>query len=275
MPKDIVVHLTGSDEDAVRLAYAEAIAREFEGHLTGVLQHILPQVIAAPDASFAGFIETAYAESRQRADAVQDRLAAQLAKLAVPHDLRRIEGFPGTIGGALAAEARLADLFVGTRPYGDPHGQERIEEAVLFHSGRACLFVPPGGTPPARYGTIMIAWKDSREAARAVSEALPFLRRASRVFVTVVEEDGASEELGQAVGTDIGRHLSRHGITAEIRPVSGWSSPAEALLNEARLGSADLIVMGGYGHSRFRQWLLGGVTRHMLTHADIPILTAH
>jgi len=147
---------------------------------------------------------------------------------------------------------------------------------VLFKSGRGCLFVPPQEKPKtSTYDTIFVGWKPTPEAARAVAESLPFLRKASQVVVGIVEEDGAGEQFGIESGADIGRYLSRHDVSAEIRKISGWTYAGEALLNEAQQTGADLIVMGGYGHSRFAEWVLGGATRHILSNAPIPVLTAH
>jgi nucleotide-binding universal stress UspA family protein len=136
------------------------------------------------------------------------------------------------------------------------------------------MFVPPA-SKPGKFETIFVAWKNTREAARAVAEAMPFLQRASQVIVGLVEEEGASEQFGIEPGADIGRYLSRHGVAAEIRPINGWVYAGEALLNEAQRTGAQMIVMGGYGHSRFREWVLGGATRHLLTHAGVPVLMAH
>jgi nucleotide-binding universal stress UspA family protein len=85
----------------------------------------------------------------------------------------------------------------------------------------------------------------------------------------------APEQEGHEPGADIARHLDRHGVRVEIRHVTGWSDPAEALLNETQKAAADLIVMGGYGHSRFREWILGGMTRDVLSLANVPVLLAH
>lgn len=275
MIKDIAVHLTGSDEDKVRLAYAGAIADRFGSHVTGLQVHVLPELIATTDPSGSAFLQDLLEQSHAEAQAASDRLTVALDGLAAPHELRRLDVYPTTVGSDLAAEAQTMDLFVGTRPYGDPAHRERIEETVLFQSGRGCLFVPPGGSPPAAYDTVFLAWKPSRESARAVAEAMPFLKAARQVVVGLVEEDGAPEQFGEEPGGDIGRHLSRHGISAEIRTISGWVYVGEALLNEAERVGADLIVMGGYGHSRFREWALGGATRHVLSHAKVPVLIAH
>lgn len=276
MIKDLVVHLTGSDEDRVRLAYAERIARQFNAHVTGLFVHLLPEIFAmAEPLAAASVFDDLLAESKKRADAVTDRLNEQMSSLGIESDLRRLDVYPGSAGTALAAATHTADLFLGTRPYGDPTDSRHVEEAVLFQSGRACLFLPPGGIPPARFGTILLAWNDSRESARAVAEALPFLQQASEVIVGLVEEDGASEQFRIEAGADIGRHLSRHGVSAEIRKIGGWSQAGAAILNEAELSGAHMLVMGGYGHSRFREFVMGGATRHILSSASIPVLMAH
>jgi nucleotide-binding universal stress UspA family protein len=276
MIRDIAVQLTGSSEDEVRLTYAEPVARTFDAHITGLQVHALPEVIAIADvAVIASAMDELLAQSEQRAVAITQKLEARMIRLEPEYDLRRIDANPGAIGHALAAAVRNTDLFVGTRPYGDPTGQQFVEEQVLFESGRGCLFVPPKGTPPKQYGTILVAWKESREAARAVAEALPFLMQARQVMVALVEEQGSGEQHRIEAGADIGRYLSRHGVSAEIRKIGGWSSAGEALLHEATATGADMIVMGGYGHSRFREFVLGGATRHVLTHATVPVLMAH
>ena len=275
MIKDIVVHLTGSTEDSVRLAYAEPIAEVFDAHLTGLQVHTLPELIAITDPSGSAYLQTLLAESHERAQQVTDALKERFSSMVVARDLRRLDVYPGTAGNDLAFEARTADLFIGTRPYGDPTREQRVEEAVLFRSGRGCLFLPPGGTAPRRYERILIGWKNTREAARAVAEAIPFLQRASEVIVALVEEEGASEQFGAEPGADIGRHLSRHGITAEVRPINGWTDAGEAILNEVKMAASQMLVIGGYGHSRFREWIMGGVTRKALEEATVPVLTAH
>jgi len=196
MIKDIVVHLTGSEEDQFRIAYAGAIAQSFDAHLTGLQVNLLPELVAVADPAASSYLQTLLTEAGVRARQMAETADQRLGALGVPHEVRPVDVYPNSVGHTLASEARTADLFVGTRPYGDPTGQERVEEAVLFRSGRGCLFVPPGGTPPAGYDTILVAWKNTREAARALAEAMPFLRRASQVIVAIVEEEGASEQYG-------------------------------------------------------------------------------
>ncbi|KQW75586.1 hypothetical protein ASC89_21840 [Devosia sp. Root413D1] len=275
MIKDIVVHLTGSPEDAVRLSFAQTVAQSLEARVTGLQVHALPDVIAITDPSGSAFLQALLGESSKAADKVTAALRPQIAKLGEFTELRRLDVFPGQVGGALAAEARTSDLFIGTRPYGDPARQQYIEEAVLFSSGRGCIFVPPNAKLSGKIDAVFVAWKNTREAARAVAEAIPFLQRAKLVVIGLVEEGGASERFGDQPGADIGRYLSRHGVLGEVRMVNGWSDAGSAILNEAKAIQADLIVMGGYGHSRLREWMLGGATRKVLLNSEVPVLMAH
>lgn len=273
MIKDIAVHLTGSAEDAVRLHYADDLARAVGAHVTGLYAHVLPDIISYTDPSGSAFLRELIEQSDKEANLVASRLAEQLAALDAQTELRRLDVFPGEVGKALAGEARMADLFIGTRPYGNPVRPARIEEAVLFESGRPCLFLPPQAVLDARMSTVLVAWKNTREAARAVAEAMPILERATTVVVVMVSDGDGT--LGGEPGAEIGRYLSRHGIKAEIRTASGVPDIATALLREAHAQAADLIVMGGYGHSRLRELVLGGATRDVLANAPIPVLMAH
>lgn len=266
--KDIVVHLTGSEEDEVRLAYAETMGERFEAHLTGLYVHMMPELVGTYLGGTVAMDEL-FEASNARATETLRRLAGRFERLRLPHEVRRLDVLSGTAGQALTAEARTADVFVATRPYGDPADEVHMETAVLFGSGRACLFVPPKGEAKG-FGTILVAWNGSREAARAVAEAMPILKQASQVIVAVVREGE-----GAAFGGDIARHLSRHGISAVISTVDAApDGPGKTLLNEVRRVGANLLVMGGYGHSRFLEWVLGGTTRHVLAHADVAVFMA-
>lgn len=269
MIKDIVVHLSGSEEDEVRLAYAETISECFDAHLAGLYVHLLPEMVGADAVTMVG-MDAWYEQSNTEAEVDFKRLKQRFERLRMPHDVRRLDVLSGTAGPAIANRARLADLFVTTRPYGDPSHQGHAVVSVLFGSGRACFFVPPKGSPAKDFKTLVVAWDGSREAARAVAEAMPFLRRASQVMIVTVLQGDDDE-----TGGDIARHLSRHGISAVISRVdAGIDGAGGALLTEVQRVGANLLVMGGYGHSRLREWILGGVTRHVLTHSHVPVLMA-
>jgi nucleotide-binding universal stress UspA family protein len=148
-------------------------------------------------------------------------------------------------------------------------------ESVLFESGHGVYLIPPGLTARDAIRTIVVGWVDAREAARAVAEAIPFFRAATTVHVVSVKEH-ASETAALASLSDIATHLARHGVATSIRVAPVLErSVAGALLDQAHHVSADLIVTGAYGHSRFREWLMGGATRELLERSSIPLLMAH
>ncbi|WP_299347966.1 universal stress protein [uncultured Maritalea sp.] len=277
MIKDILVYLDGSKEDEVRLSYAVPIAEQHEAVLTGLLCVEIPDVISAGDGVFS--VGKVAAELQAQADEYGDKAEAALketfSKLDVRCELRRIDTVGAQMGAAIADEARVADVFVATRPYGHFSEQPELMEKILFSSGRACLFVPPAIPAKEPLSDIVVGWRNSRETARAVADAIPFLQKAKKVTLAMVHEADSNEELRIEPGADMARHLDRHGVNVELRNISGWDNAGEALLNEIERTDANMFVIGGYGHSRFREWVLGGVTRDVLTKAEVPVLIAH
>jgi nucleotide-binding universal stress UspA family protein len=276
MIRDIAVYLNGSQQDRGRIEYASELARVFDAHLTGLAENLLIEMPVAFDGVTAVAIpETVIEEADARSRKRMKELTGALEKTGLRHELRRVDAYLGGMPAAMSRMVRLSDLFVGTLPLNGSSGLRDVVEAVMFGSGRGCFLVPPDGEPRKTYDRVLVAWKDTRESARALSEGLPFLHRAKEVTVAIVEEGGAGEQMGEDVGADVGRYLSRHNLKVEIRKINGWESVSDALLNEAKNVQADLIVLGGYGHSRFREWALGGVTDDLLTSATIPLLMAH
>jgi len=162
--KDIAVHLTGSPEDATRLAHAAGVARVFDAHVTGLQLHELPELLAITDPSGSEFLRQLIEQSNQRAQAVGAVIERQCDELGLRNELRRLDAYPGRAGQVLAAAARQSDLFLGTRPYGDPGKAEWIEETVMFESGRPCLFIPPGYPAGAEFRNIL--WPGRTRARR-------------------------------------------------------------------------------------------------------------
>ena len=278
MIKDIMVHLDGSPEDEIRLEYGQAIAAIDRAHLIGVFTNPLPDLsIAMPfDGGAAAVVQVVSdleEQARREGDATAKRLTERLTGLQAPSELRRFDETPGAMPIRIAEQARYADLFVTTRPYGA--GEEpvwlELVEAVLFGSGRGLMIVPPGRHRQGPVRTVLVAWNGSREASRAVSEGLGFIEKATRVVVLMI-----GPQTGAEAGSEIRAHLDRHGITPEIIfAESEGRRVADIVLEEARSVSADLIVMGGYGHTRLREQIFGGATLDMLTISDRPVLLAH
>jgi nucleotide-binding universal stress UspA family protein len=275
MIKDVMVHLDGTAADEVRLAAGNDIADVFHSHIVGLFLNVLPVLIVPEDG--IGSMQSAELlnQARTAGDKVEEKLSQRLTRLQKPVELRRFDILNDTAGDVAAREARTADAFVALRPNGASRGAEELVEGVLFGSGRHVWLLPTRKPAKAAFDRILVAWNGSRESARALAEALPYLHKAKEAVVVVIDETSATE--GQAiVGKDAINHLRHHGITAVLhRAIVRDNDIAATLIAEARRLKSDLIVMGGYGHSRLREWLLGGATYKLLHKSPVPLLIAH
>ena len=185
-------------------------------------------------------------------------------------------GAPLDPAAAVRLSARYADLVVAGQPEAEDEGELRgLADELTLSAGRPVLFVPYAGKFEKVGERVLVAWDGGREAARAVSDALPFLQRAKAVEVAVFDPERSSRH-GQEPGADIGLYLSRHGIKVQVARQSGAGFDVGAqILSRAADTSADLIVMGGYGHARVRELVLGGVTRSLLQAMTVPVLMSH
>jgi nucleotide-binding universal stress UspA family protein len=275
MIKDVMVHLDGTAADEVRLAAGNDIADVFHSHIVGLFLNVLPVLIVPEDG--IGSMQSAELlnQARTAGDKVEEKLSQRLTRLQKLVELRRFDILNDTAGDVAAREARTADAFVALRPNGASRGAEELVEGVLFGSGRHVWLLPTRKSAKAAFDRILVAWNGSRESARALAEALPYLHKAKEAVVVVIDETSATE--GQAiVGKDAINHLRHHGITAVLhRAIVRDNDIAATLIAEARRLKSDLIVMGGYGHSRLREWLLGGATYKLLHKSPVPLLIAH
>jgi len=277
MTKDIMVHLDGSAEDEIRLEYGQALAASDQAHLIGIFTNLLPDLtFPMPMDGGAAAIQVLAdldEHARQDGDVTEKRLTERLASLRVSHEFRRLDGTYGALCAKVTDMARCADLFIATRPHREPDTPDwpDLAEAVLFGSGRALLLVPPGYHRRGPVRTVLVAWNGSREAARALREGLGFIEQAARAVILVVDPPGNTEPW-----REVEHHLVRHGVVAEvISAESGNRGIGDVILDEANRLSADLIVMGGYGHARLREQVFGGTTRDVLHAAATPLLIAH
>jgi nucleotide-binding universal stress UspA family protein len=200
----------------------------------------------------------------------------RLQRESIPGEWRLVEGRAAT---AVGLHARYSDLAIlGQQDPEDKRitGWTGVLEHALLSSGRPILVVPHAGRFTGIGRRVLIGWDAGREAARAVHDALPLLQDAEAVTVLAIDPRRRNDGQDGLPAADISHHLARHGlpVTAQETTSNGLT-PADILLNYAADLGSDLIVIGGYGHSRLREIVLGGVTRALLQHATVPVLVSH
>lgn len=293
MIKTVLVAATANAaRDAAAFAAALAIARSFGAHIDALHVRFDPASMAMVMASdvgtgavTVGLLDRLEQDAQQREAAAHDLFAHFCATAGIAQTASPAPGTATAVSAEWHAEigeeprwmtdyARTSDLVVAPRGIGDDDVLSRsVLEAVLLEAGRP-LLIPAGAALPAAFERVMIAWKPTREASRTVALATPFITRATEITVVTVEESG--EGAGDAGTADrLARNLARHGLRARVeRPQPGTESAAATLLGYAA-AHADLLVMGGYGHGRLREWVFGGFTQEVLASAPLPVLIAH
>ena len=278
--KDMLVHLDASAESAARLELAAALAARHGAHLVGL--HASEARMPAGLTADAGGAALGLVMARLREE---DAAEAAAARAGFEDRIRR-DGLSGewrVVRGRavenLAMQARHADLTILGQPRPGREGArfaEDLLEGALFASGRPVLMVPYAGHFGAVGARVLIGWNATREAARAVADAMPFLTTAAEVVVLAINPSPGLEGHGEQPAADMAQHLARHGVKATAQQVLAHDVPeADVLLNCAADLGADLIVMGAYGHSRLRQMVFGGVTRGILARMTVPVLLSH
>lgn len=278
--RTILVPLDNGRRTRSRVAVAAALALQHDAHLIGLASS--GWVPLPPDVSgtlgLAAYQEVASRELHELAQACVRDFQQQVERLGVNSHEERIEvGYPADV---MPRAARYCDLTVVTQD--DPDAARAMQsphapQEVLLQSGRPLLVLPYVGECAVAPATrVLVGWDGSREAARAMHDALPLLKKATRVEVAVFETpEDADIAHGQLPGADIGLWLARHGVNVEVKYLPTRVAAGEALLSHAADIGADLIVAGGYGHSRWHETLLGGVTRTLLGSSPVPVLLSH
>lgn len=273
--RQLLVHLDSTQGSAARLAMARRLAEE-HGAKVAALYAVSPAILSLPTApAFGGLPEsTPVADDERRRRA---RGAYELAAGACGNEVSWSEAGDVPPTAAFIQQAFYADLLVVGQQ--EPAGQQAFDvpadfpEAVLTATGKPALVVPYANMPAAVGETVVIAWKETREAARAVTGALPLLQRAGAVHVLTWARSAPGTE---GTRLDLASYLALHGVKARWHDQG--KEPAflgEILLSLAFDLEADLLVMGCYGHSRAREWVLGGASRTILRSMTMPVLMAH
>ena len=285
--KTILVPLAGTDSDPVALNAAVQVARTFDAHVDALFVKLDPRdaVPMLGEGMSGAMVEEIMRAAEGEADShlrtarrtfeavVQD---AKVELRDVPSGVQgpsaRWREVVGRVEDVVPVEGRLADLlvFAHSRLDTDTQAYATIETALLG-AARPLLLVP--GTLPDRIGrTVAVAWNGSAESARAIAGAMPFIRSADTVHVLTAE----TAHTEAAAGRRTVDYLAWHGVNVQLTILKPGSEPVgQTIIDKAAALGSDLLVMGGYGHSRMREMILGGVTRHVLNHASLPVLMAH
>ena len=274
--QDILVHIDDGEAMPGRLAVALELAERFGAHLTGVYVDpglALPTLIDVPISP--NLVEELENEHRAQCDRAEQQFRNTVDRSEVSNEWRLARG---ELAGTLSRHARYADLVVLGQEGAE--GQKMVigglPDSVVFTCGRPALVVPYIGAPRTPGKHAIVAWNGSREAARAVNDALPLLAGADKVDVMCVNPGRGEQDDADLPGADLCLHLARHGVKAEAQAlVASDLEVGDLLLSRAADHGADLIVMGAYGHSRVRELVMGGATHDILRHMTVPVLMSH
>ena len=281
--KDILVHLDNTPRSAVRLNIAVQLATRHDAHVAGLYVMDLPSLAmfmgetSVFDMGMADeIIRRGRDQARTISDTVRGRFDEVLRKSSVNGEWRCADGLAAE---TVAVHARYADLAIVGQS--DPKyfalpGEMHIPETVILDSGRPVLVIPYFGEIKPIGNRVLVGWKSGREAARAVNDALPLLSYAKSVTVLTIDPKNGISDDGVFPAADISVHLARHGVAVTAaHTVSGGVAEGDILLNYVSDHGVDLIVAGGYGHSRAREFVLGGATRSLLATMTVPTLFSH
>lgn len=276
--KNILVHVDTSAQCKQRLDVASNLARSFGAHLSGV--YAIPPALTAMMMTAEYFPAELVAEQeereRERAKEAKAIFDKYMADAGIAAEWRQREG---ALARVVAMNARYADIAVLSQAdASSEYAGEAMElpADVALTAGRPVLVIPYIGAWKTLGSHVLVGWNASRESTRAVNDALPLLQRAKKVTVLAINPERGVDAHGEVPGADIALHLARHGVKAEAsQTVAGDIDVGDVILSRASDLGADLIVIGAYGHSRVREIVLGGVTRHLLQHMTVPILMSH
>jgi len=276
MFKDVVVNISGRGPRDFAADYATSIAATFGAHIAGISFLYEPVI---PDGTLGGIpvdlIELQREENSKVANEAVSRFEAGVKKAGISAETRILDA---TFGGAPTQFPQIARRFdlavVGQAQREGGASDELLVEGALFESGRPLVVVPYIQKRGLTLERVLACWDGGRTAARAIGDAMPFLERAKAVDIVIVaEERKGGDEIN---GANMSEHLARHGVAANVKRIAkGDLAIEDVLLSYAADSGADFMVMGGYGHSRLGEFILGGVTRGILGSMTVPVMMSH
>jgi nucleotide-binding universal stress UspA family protein len=276
---NVLLHAAAETVDAERgpAAYALGLAAAFRAHLTALVLEVdvyTPSSAYAPARALAAEARAAVEARNRGAAARAARLRERAARDGLSAEVVTDRSYAYGVPEVAADHARLHDVTVAGVDESGLLSERAVAEHVLFASGRPLIVVPGDREGGFACGRVVVAWDFGRAAARALADAAPFLARAAEVSVVTLADDKRVDT--SLTGGHVVAALARRGVAARFEEVRrGSAAIGDALLGCARERNADLLVMGGYGHSRLRELVLGGATRGVLGSASLPVLMSH
>lgn len=275
MIKDIIVNLDLGARDCAG-DFALSVAEAFDAHVLGVAVAYDPIISGSIMGGIPPqFIDSWRAESEKKTHVAIGRFEQAAKRAGISAEGLTLSTDISAAASQLGAMARRFDLAVVGQPEPEKSiAEEGVGEAVLFESGRPVIMVPYIQQQGLKLDRVMVCWDGGRAASRAIADSMPFLEKAKQIEVVLVAGNPAKSD--EIPGADLGQHLARHGLKINVkRLVAPDIDVTSAVLSYAADSSADMIVMGGYGHSRLREFVLGGVTRGILATMTVPTLMSH
>jgi nucleotide-binding universal stress UspA family protein len=274
--KTIIVALDASTRNASTARAAAQLAAHRDARLIGLHVIDIPVFPAYIGGSLpAEVYEIQQSQYEGAAEEVKTCFSEACKAASIEGEWRCVEGITRYV---VARQARYADLLVLGGPEEEVIGPPAptLAEDMVLSVGKPVLVCSRSYEGGSIGKAITVAWDGSREASRSVTDAMGMLMQADKVTVIAIQEDDADPQSTALPGADLGEYLAAHGITARIEDLQpDGRSVSDVVLDHARINGSDLVVMGAYGHSRFRELLLGGATRGMLRNSEIPLLMSH
>jgi nucleotide-binding universal stress UspA family protein len=276
--KTVLLHVDETQSSLKRTLLAHSIASKFDAHLTGIaLTGISRYIFESTDLGVGDpnimLHLSALRERAERAISQFKQTSMELGASTSEDVIANDEA-----NGGLGLRARYADLIIigqSNRNEPSPSVMSDFPEFMIVNSGRPVLIVPHAMTKTTIGEQSVVAWDGSRESARALTDAIPLLKLSKLTHVLIINPNQDDQTHGDEPGADIALFLTRHGIKVEVTTRFSSHDKGACILSACKELGADLLVMGGYGHSRFREMIMGGTTRTILESMEIPVLMSH
>ncbi|MEZ5994610.1 MAG: universal stress protein [Hyphomonadaceae bacterium] len=275
--KDILAPVIALDQDEAALGIASELAGKFDARGVALIVSVaVGSAFEETPHALSEILEDVGRGARSGAGPAREQIIAWTERAQASFEVRDVSIEKAVMDDEILAHARVADLVVMTRGAPGDRARRAMIEDVLLKSGRPLMLAPQRPLRARNWEKIVIGWNATPQAVRAVSAAMPLLQAAKAVTVATVDARPSAAGHSQAPGHEIAAHLARHGVKVEVENIDGVGrSHGKALLDEAAAVGADLLVIGGYGHSRTEEAVFGGVTRELLAGAPIPLMLAH